>query len=128
MRVPRMLRPAAAWLCLGLGCLTLPAQAGDPYLDMLEEEAQVVEMMKTAEQLDASAQASAPGITGQNTTRAVLGPGMTPEQFDVALRTHFVGTYMLYAKLPAEQKQAVYTHYQHDGRIMEIRRAIAEQL
>ena len=128
MRLPRMLRPAAACFCLSLGSPTLPVQAGDLYLDMLEEEAQVLELMKSAERLDASAQANAPGITGQNATRAVLGAGMSHEQFDAALKTYFVGTYMLYGKLSEEQKDAVYTHYQRDGQIMEIRRAIAEHL
>lgn len=125
MRLLRMLRPAAVCVCLGL---SLTARAGDPYLDMLEEEAQVLEMMKTAEQLDASSQANTPGITGENAARAVLGEGMTPDQFDAALKTYFVGTYMLYDKLPQEQKAAVYARYQRDGRIMEIRRAIAEHL
>jgi hypothetical protein len=128
MRMPRILRPAVAYFCLYLGSPMLPAQAGDAYLDMLEEEAQVLELMKSAERLDASAQANAPGITGQNATRAVLDAGMSHEQFDAALQTYFVGTYMLYGKLSEEQKDAVYTHYQRDGQIMEIRRAIAEHL
>jgi hypothetical protein len=128
MRTRRRLCTALAGICLILGVPVLPVHAGDPYLDMLEEEAQVLELMKTAEQLDAKAQSSVGGISDENTTRAMLGPGMSAEQFDAALKGHFVGTYMLYDKLSAEQKAAVYARYQRDGRIMEIRRVIAKHL
>lgn len=128
MRISRALHTLVTGFCLALYGLALPALASDPYLDMLEEEAQVLELMKTAEQMDAKSQVSASSITGQNATRAVLGAGMAPDQFDDALKTYFVGTYMLYEKLSAEQKSAVYASYQRDGRIMEIRRAIAEHL
>lgn len=126
MRMLSKLPAVMAYLCLG--CLSAPVQSGDPYLDMLEEEAQVLELMKSAEKLDATAQTGAPDITGDNAARAMLGAGMTSEQFDEVLKTRFVGTYMLYAKLSPEQKEAVYARYQRDGRIMEIRRVIAEHL
>ncbi|MCW9059852.1 MAG: hypothetical protein OQL11_13370 [Gammaproteobacteria bacterium] len=128
MQTRRRLCTALAGICLFLVVPVLPAHASDPYLDMLEEEAQVLELIKTAEQMDAKAQSSTGGISDENTTRAMLGPGMSTEQFDAALKAHFVGTYMLYDKLSAEQKAAVYARYQRDGRIMEIRRAIAKHL
>lgn len=127
MEFMRKVRVATVCLCMGAGpqCVL----ANDPYLQELEAEAQMVELIRNAEKIDAASNvASSPGITGQNATRAILGEGMSQMQFEETLKTRFVGTYMLYEKLSDSEKQAVHASYQRDGKIMEIRRAIAGHL
>ncbi len=128
MQIGKLLRVTTAGLFLCAGSLCVQAEPSDPYLQLLEEESQTLELINNAERLDEAAVANATGAEAQNTEHANLAEGLSREQFEQALKMRFVGTNTLYEKLSEEAKRDVYASYQRDGRIMEVRRSVASHL
>lgn len=113
---------AVFWFALCIGVSPMTAHGEDAYLAEIEQEAQRLEMLKTAERMDAAS------ASGQPADRLLVSTGLTHEQFEQELRQRFLGTNMLYEKLSAKARTNVYAAYQRDNRIMELRRVIAEHL
>jgi protein-tyrosine-phosphatase len=128
MRIGKLMRVAAAGLFLSAGSFCVQAESSDPYLQMLEDEAQTLELIRNAERQDEAAVGTATGSATQNAGRSNLAEGLSREQFEQALKARFIGTNTLYEKLSEAAKQDVYVSYQRDSRIMEIRRSVASHL
>ena len=99
------------------GCCT--AVSADDYLDMLEAEAEDVELdqssqLKDKEQIN---KGSTDGITKTNWTWEgdmvgdSLPPGLAQDEFATLLKHNFYGTFVFYRKLNTVDQRTVYYHY-----------------
>lgn len=112
-----------------LGALLMSAtatgfvQAADDYLSILEAEASDTGATEatadTAEKRD-----SAKRVTADK----VIEPGLSFEDFETTLSTHYSGSNFLYVKLTATKRQGVYKFYQNDNRISSVREEIVRLL
>jgi hypothetical protein len=112
-------RFAAHMLFISILLFSLQAVAGDDYMQLLEAEAEELELDQSSQ-----IQKNKPVETGSTASikktdwkwdgdleNTVLPSGLTQDEFASLLKQHFYGTFVFYRKLTSIDKQTVYYHY-----------------
>lgn len=107
-------------------CICGPAGAADDYLSILEAEADETGGLSNTATVESLGRADKKvrSVTDNQSIR----PAMGLEDFETELSSHFAGTWVLYSKLAGKQRAAVYSAYQEDNSMANVREAIVRQL
>lgn len=112
-------------LLAGIGVVAVSHGADDDYLKALRAETQALTGTAAARATSAPATGESKPAPGWSATGQGLGEelpaNLSREQFEAALKSSYFGTYMFYTKLSEQDKAVVYTAYQDNGQIANIR-------
>ncbi len=103
-----------------------PVIAADDYLSALEAEANDTGSLTTKNVVNAGSDTGLqkpPNLVDS----AVIRQGLDFGNFEEELVTHYSGTWVLYVKLPAAQRRAVYKVYRSNNSIAAVREEVVRQ-
>ncbi len=105
------------------------AQANSDYLKSLEGEASTLHLDGQTEKLLSNNTGTPNSDSDSNKGGDIsrLQPGLTLEQFEIAMKDNYIGSFLFYKRLAEEQKKRVYAFYQANPDPNKIREKILQE-